>query len=61
MWVIELVLLLHLYYLLSCVCFQEFNKAAEEVKNLKQKPSDEDMLKLYGLYKQATVGDVNTG
>jgi diazepam-binding inhibitor (GABA receptor modulating acyl-CoA-binding protein) len=39
----------------------QFTKAAEDAKNLKNKPSDEDMLKLYGLYKQATVGDVNTG
>ncbi|XP_029372050.1 acyl-CoA-binding protein-like [Echeneis naucrates] len=36
-----------------------FNKAAEEVKVLKQKPSNEEMVGLYGLYKQATVGDVN--
>lgn len=33
----------------------------EEVKNLKQAPKDEELLELYGLYKQATVGDVNTG
>ncbi|XP_067843387.1 acyl-CoA-binding protein [Heptranchias perlo] len=38
----------------------DFEKAAEEVKQLKTKPSDEDMLFIYGLYKQATVGDVNT-
>ncbi|XP_062906224.1 acyl-CoA-binding protein [Mobula hypostoma] len=38
----------------------DFEKAAEEVKRLKTKPSDEDMLLIYGLYKQATVGDVNT-
>ncbi|XP_036396509.1 acyl-CoA-binding protein [Megalops cyprinoides] len=37
-----------------------FNKAAEEVKNLKAKPTDEEMLIIYSLYKQATVGDVNT-
>ena len=40
--------------------FQEFEKAAEDVKNLTTKPSDNDMLDLYGLYKQGTVGDVNT-
>ncbi|KAK7109956.1 hypothetical protein V1264_013904 [Littorina saxatilis] len=39
---------------------QAFTKAAEEVKNLKTKPSDDEMLKVYGLYKQATVGDCNT-
>ncbi|XP_059822307.1 acyl-CoA-binding protein [Hypanus sabinus] len=38
----------------------DFEKAAEEVKHLKTKPSDEDMLLIYSLYKQATVGDVNT-
>jgi len=38
----------------------EFDKAAEEVKNLSKKPSDEELLKLYGLFKQATVGDNNT-
>lgn len=27
---------------------------------LKEKPSDADLLDLYGLYKQATVGNVNT-
>uniref|UniRef100_UPI00398F4328 acyl-CoA-binding protein n=1 Tax=Pristiophorus japonicus TaxID=55135 RepID=UPI00398F4328 len=38
----------------------DFEKAAQEVKNLKSQPSDEDMLCIYGLYKQAVVGDVNT-
>ncbi|KAG8509579.1 Acyl-CoA-binding protein [Galemys pyrenaicus] len=38
----------------------EFDKAAEEVKNLKTKPTDEEMLFIYSHYKQATVGDVNT-
>lgn len=39
----------------------QFEKAAEDVKNLKSTPSDNDLLELYGLYKQATVGDCNTG
>lgn len=39
----------------------EFNKAAEDVKNLTKKPSDQELLDLYGLFKQATVGDCNTG
>ncbi|KAK2147903.1 hypothetical protein LSH36_530g03044 [Paralvinella palmiformis] len=39
---------------------EDSSDPAEEVKNLKQKPNDEDMLKLYGLYKQATVGEINT-
>ncbi|XP_067266095.1 acyl-CoA-binding protein isoform X1 [Chanodichthys erythropterus] len=38
----------------------EFQKAAEEVKQLKTKPTDAEMLEIYSLYKQATVGDVNT-
>ncbi|XP_018089359.1 diazepam binding inhibitor isoform X1 [Xenopus laevis] len=37
-----------------------FEKAAEEVKQLKSTPADEEMLETYALYKQATVGDVNT-
>ncbi|XP_071320329.1 acyl-CoA-binding protein-like [Trachinotus anak] len=40
---------------------ESFNKAAEEVKVLKQKPDQEEMTALYGLYKQATVGDINIG
>lgn len=43
------------------VFFQQFNKAAEEVKELSSQPSDADLLELYSLYKQATVGDCNTG
>ncbi|XP_065366514.1 acyl-CoA-binding protein [Calliphora vicina] len=39
---------------------EEFNKAAEDVKNLKTTPADNDLLELYSLYKQATVGDCNT-
>ncbi|KAG2458956.1 VP13D protein, partial [Polypterus senegalus] len=41
--------------------FEEFDRAAKEVKNLKAQPTDQEMLDVYGLYKQATVGDVNTG
>ncbi|CAD1477442.1 unnamed protein product, partial [Heterotrigona itama] len=37
-----------------------FNKAANEVKELSATPSDTDLLELYSLYKQATVGDCNT-
>lgn len=40
---------------------QSFEKAAEEVKVLKQKPDQTEMCALYGLYKQAVVGDVNIG
>ncbi|KAL9242635.1 hypothetical protein vseg_016618 [Gypsophila vaccaria] len=38
----------------------EFNQYAEKVRSLKE-ATNEDLLVLYGLYKQATVGDVNTG
>lgn len=39
----------------------EFNKAAADVKQLTTKPSDSDLLELYGYFKQVTVGDCNTG
>ena len=38
----------------------EFLKAAEDVKHLTNKPSDADLLEVYALYKQVTVGDCNT-
>lgn len=38
----------------------EFEKAAADVRNLKQRPENEELLELYGLFKQATVGDCNT-
>ncbi|XP_006868684.1 PREDICTED: acyl-CoA-binding protein-like [Chrysochloris asiatica] len=38
----------------------EFDKAIEEVRNLKAKPADDEMLFIYNRYKQSTVGDVNT-
>ncbi|XP_041834570.1 acyl-CoA-binding protein-like [Melanotaenia boesemani] len=37
---------------------ESFKKAAEEVTVLKQKPDNRELSALYGLYKQATVGDV---
>ncbi|XP_053289022.1 acyl-CoA-binding protein homolog isoform X2 [Pleuronectes platessa] len=37
----------------------EFEQMAEDVKKVKTKPSDQELLELYGLYKQSTVGDVN--
>ncbi|XP_078084302.1 acyl-CoA-binding protein [Mustelus asterias] len=37
----------------------DFEKAAKEVTQLKLKPADGEMLVIYSLYKQATVGDVN--
>jgi diazepam-binding inhibitor (GABA receptor modulating acyl-CoA-binding protein) len=38
---------------------KEFDDAQERVKVLPQQPADV-LLELYGLYKQATAGDVNT-
>lgn len=37
-----------------------FEKAAEDVKKMTQRPSNEEFLELYGMYKQATIGDCNT-
>ncbi|XP_066054339.1 acyl-CoA-binding domain-containing protein 7 isoform X2 [Chamaea fasciata] len=37
----------------------DFNGAAEDVKKLKTRPTDEELKELYGFYKQATVGDIN--
>ncbi|CAL1611150.1 unnamed protein product [Knipowitschia caucasica] len=37
----------------------EFSKMAEDVKKVKTRPSDQELLDLYGLYKQSIVGDVN--
>ncbi|XP_025831202.1 acyl-CoA-binding protein homolog 1-like isoform X2 [Agrilus planipennis] len=39
---------------------EKFNKAAEDVKNLKTKPTNDDLLEIYALFKQATVGDNST-
>jgi acyl-CoA-binding protein len=36
-----------------------FDQAVAESKNLAEKPSNNVLLQLYGLYKQATEGDVN--
>ena len=35
---------------------EEFESAAVRVKNLSKRPTDSDLLLLYGLYKQATEG-----
>jgi len=39
---------------------EKFTKAAEAVKNLKEQPTDQELLTLYANYKQVTVGDCNT-
>lgn len=36
-----------------------FETAADEVQNLSERPSNEDLLQLYALFKQATEGDVS--
>ena len=38
----------------------EFEKAAEDIRKLTKRPENEELLQLYGLFKQATVGDCNT-
>uniref|UniRef100_A0A3Q2C7V2 Acyl-CoA binding domain containing 7 n=1 Tax=Cyprinodon variegatus TaxID=28743 RepID=A0A3Q2C7V2_CYPVA len=40
--------------------FAEFKKVADDVKKVKTQPANDELLILYGLYKQAIVGDVNT-
>jgi len=37
---------------------KKFEAAARDVQKLTKRPDDEDMLRLYALYKQATDGDV---
>ena len=36
-----------------------FDQATAESQQLSERPSNETLLQLYGLYKQATEGDVN--
>ena len=38
----------------------QFEQAAADSKSLSEKPSNETLLQLYSLYKQGSVGDVNT-
>ncbi|CAH8538983.1 unnamed protein product [Dicrocoelium dendriticum] len=39
---------------------KDFDDAAEKVRNLKKRPSVNELLDLYALFKQATVGDNTT-
>lgn len=39
---------------------KEFQNAADRVTNLSYRPSDTQLLELYGLFKQATIGDNET-
>ncbi|BBB31713.1 conserved hypothetical protein [Thermotomaculum hydrothermale] len=38
---------------------KQFEEAKKKVFNLKQKPDNDTLLKLYALYKQATEGDIS--
>jgi len=40
---------------------EDFEQYAEKAKTLPSNQTNENLLILYGLYKQATVGPVNTG
>lgn len=37
---------------------KQFETAANDIKKLTKRPDDEDMLRLYALYKQGSEGDV---
>ena len=37
---------------------KKFDAAAQDIRKLTKRPDDEDMLRLYALYKQGTEGDV---
>lgn len=38
---------------------QRFDEAVKSSKNLTQRPSNDVLLKIYSLFKQATEGDIN--
>jgi len=42
------------------ILLKTFEDAAEKIKKLEQRPSDQDLLELYGLYKQSIIGNCNT-
>ncbi|XP_070946159.1 acyl-CoA-binding domain-containing protein 7-like [Macaca nemestrina] len=37
----------------------DFDRATEDVRKLKARPDDGELKELYGLYKQAIIGDIN--
>lgn len=39
---------------------EQFEKSAADSKNLPEKPDNETLLRLYSLYKQGSIGDVNS-
>ena len=45
---------------MSDIINMSFETAAQKVKNLKSSPADDELLSLYGLYKQSVVGDCGT-
>ena len=45
-------------FTLITIMNEAFEKAAEMAQNLPQRPSNEELLNLYALYKQGTEGDV---
>ena len=55
-----LIFILKLTVMVATDLAQQFELAAEESKNFNQRPSNDSLLQLYSLYKQATIGDVNT-
>lgn len=60
-WPVISVVVVFDYMQLVPITQKAFLKATEEAKVLPVKPNNADMGKLYGLYKQATMGDVNIG
>ncbi len=38
---------------------KQFEAASKDAQKLPSRPSDEDMLRIYALYKQSTAGDVS--
>lgn len=39
---------------------QKFEQATEVVKTLTKRPTDDEFLELYALFKQASIGNINT-
>lgn len=42
------------------IAAQDFTAAAEKVKALTKRPTDQELLEVYALFKQGSVGDNNT-
>ncbi len=49
------------FRILSLSQSSDFEQAAAAVKAFTKRPTDEELLEVYGLYKQATAGDNETG